>query len=82
VDSLSTLAVSSSSCCSTVTILEVRVGGLDFPHGWVVVVVVVVMGLIGGGGGCGLVAAERGVRRQIVVVTEQYGENIFPDPPP
>jgi hypothetical protein len=31
--SLSTLAVSSSSCCSTVSILAVRVGCLGFPRG-------------------------------------------------
>jgi hypothetical protein len=56
VESRSTLAASSSNCCSTVNILAVSVGGFDSPRGFVVLVVVDLG--CGGGGGRGLVAAE------------------------
>jgi hypothetical protein len=43
-ESLSTLTASSASCCSTVAILVVTVGGFDFPR-WLGVVVELVVDL-------------------------------------
>jgi hypothetical protein len=71
--------VSSSSCCSTVNILAVSVGGFDLPRGFVVLVVV---DLGCGGGGGGLVTAKMLVLIARSMESQSNTGKIFsPDPP-